>query len=284
MEGPEGRRCGAARAGVGRHSAVLCRGWKAEPPRGCAAAAEAGAVPAPCRTLSAELGKAVPAGCLPHSPCPFQAWPGALHCSLWVTPSSWRETRCSSGLPVPTPQCCAGSTHFFNIAFTWFQFSTLESLRLQGGWGCILQGFAPPLGRRALSMGLCCTRSSSKLLLCPLHITAASVSLAAEHRPCCGGGGTGAGERRRCSTGGMQDRMWHVCGHFSVCTVSQWGLGILHGKRGVCGPHPAVPQVKPPIKPSSAPCPGQSPCSPVLGGSWVNFQGWVLHQHPSPSC
>lgn len=31
--------------------------------------------------------------------------------------------------------------------------------------------------------------------------------------------------------------MWHVCGHFSVCTVSQWGLGILHGNRGVCGPH-----------------------------------------------
>lgn len=63
----------------------------------------------------------------------------------------------------------------------------------------------------------------------------------------------------------MQDRMWHVCGHLSVCTVSQWGLGILHGKCGVCGPHPAVPQAKPQIKPSSAPCPRQSLCSPALG-------------------
>lgn len=63
----------------------------------------------------------------------------------------------------------------------------------------------------------------------------------------------------------MQDRMWHVCGHLSVCTVNQWGLGILHGKCGVCGPHPAVPQAKPQIKPSSAPCPRQSLCSPVLG-------------------
>lgn len=114
--------------------------------------------------------------------------------------------------------------------------------------------------------GLCCTRSSSKLRLCRLN-TAASVSPAATRRPCCGGGGTGTGEHRRCSSGGTQDRMWHVCGHFSVCTVTQRGLGILHGKWGVCGPHPA----KPPIKPSSVPCPGHSLCSPELGGFCTNI-------------
>lgn len=116
----------------------------------------AGPVPSSRRGWAEPCPQAEP--CSQAEPCP-QAAPTAPAPSRpaqlpLVTGSPWCKTHRSSALPVPTARCCTGSTRFFNIEFTWFQFSALESLALQGGWGCILQGFAPPLGRQALSTGL----------------------------------------------------------------------------------------------------------------------------------
>lgn len=77
-------------------------------------------------------------------------------------------------------------------------------------------------------------------------------------------------------------------GHLSVRTVSQQDLGILHLKRGMCGPDPAVPQAKTQIKSSSAPCLGQSwrgsarapRCSE---GAKRLFKGWFCTRILLPS-
>lgn len=76
----EGPGEGAARAGVGRHSAVLCRdGKQSRPGQGSRCGGWRGA--GPCRTLSQEPGRAVPAGCSPTAPAPAT--------SLWMTTSTW---------------------------------------------------------------------------------------------------------------------------------------------------------------------------------------------------
>lgn len=65
----EGPGEGAARAGVGRHSAVPCRGWKAEPP----GAGEPLRRLARCRPVPHALpgaGQSRARRLLPHCPCP----------------------------------------------------------------------------------------------------------------------------------------------------------------------------------------------------------------------
>lgn len=149
-------------------------------------------------------------------------------------------------------------------------------------------------------MGSRHTRPSFNLNFAPSagHVTAASVSLAAKHKPYCGagkpyrGGGTGTvalgqARTRRCG-GGMQNGMQPFRGHFSVCTVSQRDLGILHLKRGMCGPDAAVPQAKIQIKSSSAPCPGQSRLGSARApqrseGAERLFKGWFCTNILLPS-
>lgn len=132
-------------------------------------------------------------------------------------------------------------------------------------------------------MGSQRTRSSFNLNLGPStdHVTAASVSLAAEHKPCCRagkphrGGGTGAGEDRALQR--WDAKRDEAC--FAVCTLSQRDLGLLHLKCRMCDPDLAVPQAKIQIKSSSAPCPGQSwrgsACAPRPSeGAQRLFKGW----------
>lgn len=115
---------------------------------------------------------------------------------------------------------------------------------------------------------------SSKLHLCPLLRSyrcclsfPANQAVLGTGKPKWGAG-TGAGEHRRCSEG-MHDRMWHVCGHFSAQPISGVWEFSMESVGVWSSPCCATGKTKPLIKPCSAPCPGQSLCSPVLGESWV---------------
>lgn len=115
---------------------------------------------------------------------------------------------------------------------------------------------------------------SSKLHLCPLLRSyrcclsfPAKQAVLGTGKPKWGAG-TRAGEHRRCSEG-MHDRMWHVCGHFSAQPISGVWEFSMESVGVWSSPCCATGKTKPLIKTSSAPCPGQSLCSPVLGESWV---------------